>query len=336
MSDRWKLGNYEFVINPRNYGEQVNVVGDTVVTLGGNVISQPTTLAESYSMTSTFYQNRPKITNIVSVPNLGGVELLSGNYYILNNTTKKIDVYNSNLSSLTKSVSLVTTPNGEDFKAFDVQSDGTIWAVEAKGSTDILHKITPTGTMTTSNFTSLTGRVVGIKYDSGNFWVVTSGGNTLYQLDSLLQVQLYLTLPYMNPSKLGYEGITLVNGYIVVAFNNTEETGAYFIDSTNGNICNAFTLPDYIEVTDVAYNGTSYIFSTRNGNQLYYTNGNTLLLDIHNLEKEIKTKGFISMVDDMGVSRRVMVKDYNVDRLEGFLQRYDITINAYKVDRGIA
>jgi hypothetical protein len=42
------------------------------------------------------------------------------------------------------------------------------------------------------------------------------------------------------------------------------------------------------------------------------------------------------MVDDMGVTRRVTVSDYRIERMEGSLQKYSVDISVTKVNRGIS
>jgi hypothetical protein len=111
--------------------------------------------------------------------------------------------------------------------------------------------------------------------------------------------------------------------------------GAMFVDMSNGYICNTFSLPDYTEVSDIAYDGKNYVFSTYAGNKLLYTNGNTLHLDLYNLENQIRNYGFLSMVDDMGVSRRLTVSEYRIERQEGSLEKYSVDISAIKVNRGV-
>lgn len=331
MSDRWQLGNYQFVINPNSNNEQMTVVTDNVITLGGNIISQPTVLKEEYTLSSIFFQGMPKVTSTVSISHASGVEMLSGNYYVLNSTTKNVDVYNTNYSLL-KSIALVSPSNGENFTSFDVQSNETIYAVEDAVSSQILHTVTST-TKTLKTIIGLNGNVQGIKYDNGNLWLVTST-SMLYKTDTSFRVLASMNLPYISSNNLGYKGMTMVNGYLVISFNSSDMTGAYHIDTSTGNIVNAFSLPTYTQITDVVFNGNSFVFTT-NTNQFVYTNGNTLLVDIYTLEKQIKSNGFLSLIDDMGVNRRVTVSQYSIERQSTALQMYNVSITAVKVDRGI-
>lgn len=328
MANRWKLGNYTFTINPNSYGEQVSLVGDTVFTLDGTVITQPTSTTEEYSLSSVFYQNRPRVVSQISMPNLSGIKYVNGKFYVLNNTTKKVDVYNSNLT-FSKSLTIATTPNGENFVAFDVQSDETIWAVEVGATNDIVWKVI-SGVATKTTFS---GHIVGIKYDGTYLWVVS--GTTLYKFNTSFVQQNSLTLPYISPVNVSYRGIDIVKGYLVISFSGDTDSGAYHIDMSNGFICNSFTLPDYTEIIDVTHDGNNFIFATFNTNQLIYTNGNTLMLDVYLLEGEIKTKGFIDMIDDMGVKRRIAVSNYDIERQEGSLAKYSVNIKAIKVNRGV-
>jgi hypothetical protein len=337
MADRWTLGQYKFTINPNKYGEQATMVGDTVVMLDGTVISQPTAMKEEYKLSSIFYQNRPIIKNTVSVPNLGGIEYKNGMYYVLNNTSKTIDVYTTNFSFV-KSLAIIVNPIGtENFTSFDITSTENIYAIKSDLVTDYLYKVAGATVTPIQVPSSVSGRVKGVEYDeiSGNLWLITDT-NTLYKTNINFTVFTTVTMPPINPAK-GYRGMTMVGlNMLVISFNSDNMNGVYFVDTSNGYICNYFSLPDYADISDVTFNGTDYIFSTSVGNKLLYTNGNTLLLDIYNLENEIRSNGFLSMVDDMGVTRRVTVSDYRIERMEGSLQKYSIDISVTKVNRGIS
>lgn len=329
MSDKWKFGSYTFVINPNSNSENINYIGDNAVSLNGTVISMPTVRQEQYSFSSIFFQGMPRILNQVSIPNGIGIEILSGNYYVLNNSNKRIDKYNTNFSLLGSTS--VSVSGNANLLSFDIKNDGSFVVVD-DATNQTLYRISSSGN-TNSSITGLDGTVQGIKAYNGYYWMVTSN-DTFYQTDESLNIINHVSLPYIASDKFGYRGMTVSNGYIVVSFNASDIVGAYHIDKDTGNIVNAFSLPSYIEVYDVAYDGQNFIFSTRNNNQLVYTNGNTVLADVYTLENNIRNNGYLYMIDDMDVTRKVSVSNYSIERKEGFAQMYDVSITVNKIDRG--
>lgn len=329
MSDRWQLGSYTFVINPNGNNENISYVGDNAIALDGTLVAMPTARQEQYSFSSVLFQGMPKITNQITMPNGIGIEVISGNYYSLNNTNKRIDKYDSNFSLLGSTI--VGANTGVNLIAFDVKSDGSFLVVD-DATSQTLYTVT-SGNTGKATITGLDGSVQGLKNYNGYYWMITSN-NTLYQTDTSFNIINSVSLPYISPDKTGYRGMTISNGYLVVSMNNSDMTGAYHIDMSNGNIVNAFSLPNYIEIYDVAYDGNSFIFITKNNNQLLYTNGNTVMVDIYNIENNITNNGFLYMVDDMGVKRKITVGSYSIERQDGFMQKYNINLNVTKIDRG--
>jgi len=328
MSDRWQLGSYTFTINPNKYGEQITYVGDNALTLNGTLISMPTVTQEQYNFTSTLWQPMPRILNQVSIPNGSGVKVVNSNYYILNNVTKNVDVYNSNFG-LVKSVNILS--GNANLLAFDVEPNGTILAVDNSG-TQFFYTIPPSGSATKTTLPGFNGVVQGIKFDNSNMWLVTNN-NILYKTDLSFNILGSISLPNTS-NYLGYRGMTIAGNFLVLSFNNSDTVGALHIDRATGSIINEFGLPSYTPVLDVAYDGTNYIFLTQIGSQLLYTNGNTLHADIYVIENNIKNNGFLYMIDDMGIKRKVTVSSYQIDRVEGYLTMYNIQLQVDKIDRG--
>lgn len=331
MSDRWQLGSYTFVINPNKYGESGSYIGDNAVTLDGTLISQPTVVEEQYNFSSTLYQGMPRILSQVSVPNGSGIEIMSGNYYILNNNTKNIDKYNSNLALLS-STALSSTNTGQNYTSFDVDPSGNFYAVEDLIGGQYLHTVT-SSSKTFKTISNVSGVVKGIKYDSGNLWLITDK-YILYQTDTNFNIINQVTLPYIDPAYLGYKGMTIIGNYLVLVFNSSDITGVYHIDKSTGIIANAFSLPNYTQILDVAYDGQNFVFITNLSSQLVYTNGNTLLADVYTIESNIRNNGYLYMIDDMGVNRKVTVSNYSIDRQDGYLTMYNIQLTVSKIDRG--
>lgn len=328
VSEKWQLGSYTFTINPNKYGEGHTYVGDNAVSLNGTVISMPTTVQEQYNFSSTLYQGSPRLISQVSMPNAVGIKLLSGNYYVGNNSTKKIDQYNSNFS-LIKSYN--TGISSGNILALDIAPNGTIYALDDLSSQQ-LHTITSTSGNTAKAVSNMPNQIEGIKYDSGNLWMVDKGG-ILYQTDMNFNISQRVTLPYVAPQYIGYRGMEIIGNYLVVTFNSSDINGVYHIDKTTGIIANAFEVPTNPTIYDITYDGQNFVFLTSN-NQLIYTNGNTLLADIYTIESNIRNNGYLYMTDDMGVTRKVSVSSYSLDRADGYLTMYNLQLTVNKIDRG--
>lgn len=328
VSEKWQLGNYTFTINPNKYGEGYNYVGDNAVTLDGTVISMPTYVQEQFNFSSTLYQGNPRLLNQVSMPNATGIKLLSGNYYVANNNTKKIDKYNSNFSLTTSYNTGISSGN---ILALDIAPNGTMYALDDLSSQQ-LHTITSVSGNTSKSISNIANKVEGIKYDNSNLWMVDKDG-ILYQTDMNFNINMEVTLPYIDPEYIGYRGMEIVGDYLVVTFNSSDVNGAYHIDRTTGSIANAFEVPTNPNIYDITYDGKNFVFLTSN-NQLVYTNGNTLLADIYTIENNIRNNGYLYMTDDMGVQKMVTVTNYTIDRVDGYLTMYNIQLIVTKIDRG--
>src|SRR5437764_8408351 len=160
VSEKWQLGDYTFTINPNKYGEGYNFIGDNVVTLYGTVISMPTVVQEQYNFSSTLYQGMPRLLNQVSMSNGVSVKLLSGNYYVANNSTKKIDKYSSNFILLSSTSTGITSAN---LLALDVVPSGTMYVLDDLVGGQTLHTVSSSGSATTKVLSNISGEAQGIK-----------------------------------------------------------------------------------------------------------------------------------------------------------------------------
>jgi hypothetical protein len=271
------------------------------------------------------------------MPNAVGIEFSSGNIYALNNSTKNIDKYNSNFV-LQTSYQIASANTGQNYSCFDVKSNtGTFVTIEnnVSGGGFTLRTTSTSLARTSQSYSTLSGNITGIKYDASfnGYWMVNNAG-TLYQTDINCNISSQVNLPYIAPNFDGYKGLSMVGNYLLVSFNGGETNGVYHIDKTTGNIANAFEAPTNPNIYDVAYDGTNFIFLTKNTNQLIYTNGNTLLADIYTIESNIRNNGYLYMTDDMGVTKKVFVSSYSLDRLEGHLTMYSLQLTVIKIDRG--
>lgn len=330
MSKKWKLGGYEFSINPNKYGEKIKIVGDTAISLDGTVISQPTSISTTYNMSSVFFQHRPRINSEVNLGEYVGIEYAGGFLYTLDNTNNTIKKYSKNLSSIEESKQLLDN----DYICFDIDYQNNIaWVVDVYSE---IHGISMDGSVSDVHYaTSVVGSIVGIKLLGGFVWVVTRS-SLLYKLNKdNMSIISGVDLPNIEYIDVGYRGMTAEDNFLIITFNNKEHSGVYYIDSDNGNIVNTFFISKDVKFYDVSYDGRFFVFMKYEEDKILYINGNTVLLDLYIFEREIKKKGFLDFKDDMGVTKRVVVDDYSISRMEGNLNKYKVNISATKVDRGV-
>jgi hypothetical protein len=331
MLERWRLGDYEFRVNPNRAGQRIQMVGDTVKTLDGTVISQPSFAKKTYSLESKFYQHRERVIEEVSI--VGDAIEAKGEFiYTFNFQDKIVRRLNKSLSEETILATL-TTPLPVSFDVTTLQ-DGTpvFWTVE-DGAPNKIHKFDETGTLSQSIVVDSAGTVRGIKVVDDGIWVINSSSE-LYKVDMSGNNLKYTELPFISYSEVGYKGMTIEGDYIIVSYTNDGHSGAYHVNMDNGNTVNHFGLKIDAEVQDIAIDGDKYLMTFNDG-IMRSTKGNTLMLDMYNLERNIRNYGFVDLVDDMGVRVRVYVSDYSIDREEGNLHKYSVSINATKVDRGV-
>lgn len=335
MADRWKFGNYTFQSNPTDYSESLTMVGDTIITLNGNVITQPTYVTEKYSIQSIFFQHRPIINSVVGISNAYAIEFKNNKFYVLDNYNAVIHVYNSNFI-LQKSINVVSS-YANMYTSFDVDSSENIYLTTWDGQSSHIVKVNSSGTLVSDVIYSRNSKAVAIQNYSGQLYVVTSN-SLLHSLNPLYNGAYtdgaVSTLPLMPSDQLGYQGATIVDNYIVVSFYSDGVSGAYHIDLNNGVVVNHFELPVANSVNDICYDGKNFIFLDKSNNQLLYSNGNSVDVDIYELKQQLDTQGMLLMTDDMGYDAYVFANDYTIDRQDDNIYKYQVTINVEKIDRG--
>lgn len=336
MSDRWQFGSYTFKSNPTDYSENISYVGDTVVTLNGNVITQPTYVQEKYQIQSIFFQHRPLIRNIVAVSNANAIEFKNNKFYELDSKNAKVNVYNSNFA-LQKSINVVSTYSNA-YTSFDVDTSENIYLSTWDGQISHMVKVNSSGTLVSDGTYRSGYKIVAIQNYNGQLYVVTSD-SVLHMLNPLINGTYNdnksSSLPYMPPDQLGYQGATIIDHYIVVSYFSDWVSGAYHIDLNNGATVNHFELPSANIVNDICYDGNNFVFLDKSNNQLVYSNGNTVDVDVYELRLQLDTQGMLLMTDDMGFDVYVFANDYTVNRDDTNIVKYQVSIDVEKVDRGM-
>lgn len=335
MSDKWKFGSYIFKSNPTNYSENLSYVGDTVVTLNGNVITQPTYVQEKYQIQSTFFQHRPLLRNIVAVSNASAIEFKNNKFYELDSKNAIVNVYNHNFV-LQKSIS-VSYGYANKYTSFDVDTSENIYLSTWDGSMSHILVVDSSGNLI-SDGTYSVGEIVAIQYYSSQLYVITSN-SILHKLNpihsGMYTDALSANIPKMPIDQLGYQGATIIDHYIVVSYNSNGVSGAYHIDLNNGTTVNHFELPVSNVVNDICYDGTNFVFLDKSNNQLLYSNGNTVDVDVYELRLQLDSQGMLLMTDDMGFDVYVFANDYSINRDDTNIVKYQVTIDVEKVNRGM-
>jgi hypothetical protein len=323
---KWQYGNYVFAINPNSQGTGLEVVGDNGRFLSGASFSQPSFLLEKYGVNAVFFQNRSHQVSQVSLQNSNFIEYYNGNLYVLNKTDDRVDIYNSNFI-LSSSISLSSVPN-KTYLGFDVQSDG-IWVLSDNSTDDTVYKVGLDGSLSSTNSVSRTVISSGIKQLNGYLWILRTNG----AIDKV-RITDFVKVSTLNlPNDLSYVGLSAsTDGNFLIVGNNDIYQKIYHVDYLTGNIINQISFDNMQSMDDVSSNGIN--FYTLKNQKLSVIKGNTVECDLFLLEKEIDSKKYVDLIDDMGVKKRVSVSDYSRSRRKEFEHMYDVSMSIVKTNRG--
>jgi hypothetical protein len=330
MSERWKYGSYQFRINPSSSDQSIEIIGDNVRTLTGALIAQPTAMVENYSLSSVFFQGRTRLISEFSISKCDSFDLYNGNIYVLNKTDDRIDIYNSNLS-LTSSISLAGVAE-KQYLSFDVTSSG-FWLISDGPSATFyaVHKIDFSGNITPA---FLIARAV----EDQLYGIEEFGAFVFLLIESRIEQYAFPNVTKLDtiflPSVF-YNGLSSDGNYLLVGekdnFNNNV---VYHIDTANGNIVNSTYSESITGIHDVAYDGTYLYIYNSAASKVQKIKGNTVLLDIYSLEKEIENNKFVIMTDDLGTERRVRVESLSKQQRIQNEIAFDVSIKVSKINRG--
>lgn len=323
---KWKYGSYEFRINPNAVNSTVQVIGDNVRTLTGAPISQPTGTRENYSVESVFYQPR---TRTISDSSLVAdcMDWYNKKFYAINKANNRVDVYNSNMGT-DPTITLAAITN-KNFTSLDVVSDG-IWVLcRNVGVEDYITKIDFTGTITVATKTlPITGgqNITDIEVLSGNMFAIR--GSKIEKLT----IPALTKLTEITPPSSVIKGLSSDGKYLLLGANDVSWGNIiYHIDIDSGMAINAIANDQLRLMSDLAYDGTYYYGF--GANKIQKIQGNTTMVDIYNLEKEIVSYGFANLVDDIGITKRVMVSSMSKDRILGYENMFNVSLSIDKINR---
>jgi hypothetical protein len=329
MANRWTYGNYQFAINPNSHEMNYEVVGDNVRTLSGAFISQPTSVVETYSISSVFYQTRNRMISEVSIPNGLKVKYYNNSFYVLNKVNDRIDIYNSNFT-LTTSLSL-SALSVKTYVGFEVQTDGTIWVCSDAPVNDTYYKLSNAGALLqTTPLVRTIPSTVGIAVTLGYMWVLKSEGT----LEKVRLTDFAKIATYKLPTGVNYSGLAADGSYLMASNNDNGLRTIYMIDCDNGNTVSSIVMSELTNLSEVTKSATTFYTFNATTSKMQVIKGNTVQLDIYKLEKEILNNRFVTMIDDMGVSYRVYVTDMKKSRRMGYETMYDVSLQIQKVNRG--
>lgn len=325
--NRWKYGNYEFRINPSSAEVSTELVGDTLRTLSGALVSQPSFLKDSYDVESVFYQPRSRVISQVSIQNAAFIRYESDRFYVLNKVNDRIDIYSRNMSSLTGSIPLTGVSN-KSYMSFDIVGN-IIWVVSKAGTTsDVVTQLNSSGSVISSGSVSKTIDCSGVRYFSGSLWLLRTTG----KIDLIKPSDFTKTRTIVLPDGLYYSGISSDGNFLIVG-NGDSYNKILHIDVASGKIVNQISPSNMGRPVDFAYDGKHYyVMSESNGIQKI--EGNTVERDLFLFQHEISTKSFVDMYTDMGVKIRAVINDLSIRRRIGFEHLYDVSMSITKVDRG--
>jgi hypothetical protein len=322
---RWKYGSYEFRINPNSHGVSYSMVGDEVRTLSGALISQPTSFQQDMDISSVFYQGRSRITKEVSIDG-DFIEYYDNKLYILSNSNKAIYVYNNNIQ-LETTISLAQDATYNDYFGIDITST-TIWvAVKKDALKNIIRRFDHNGSLLGSFEIDNTSNLTGIEITSGHLWVLRANAKIEKRSTSDGTLVSTSNLPY----GIYYEGITSDGSFLVIGNNDYDIRVIYHYDTDTNRVASSITLDSLSYIQDIAFDG-DYFMASYYG-KCCFIKGNTTMLDLYKLSRQIEIYNHVELVDDMGSSNRVAVSRFSQSRVEGFEHMYNVSLSVTKVDR---
>jgi hypothetical protein len=340
MSSRWKFGQVQFRINPSSTSSTVSQVGDNVRTLGGAVISQPTGYIETYRMTSRVYQPNARVLREIAMPNTQFIKhyKTNGSIYILNTASSRIEEYDKNFKNIRNIP--ISTQAYMGYVGFDVYNNNFYVFSKVSGTEEIIYKLALDGTLVNgiSNRVPV-GPPLGFAFVGDYLWRLTSTKmQKLNYLGSNFAEMSHIHLP--NPAQTyapdGYLGLTAVDDrYLVASLNSGEDRIIYHMDTFTGSIASAFYVEGAHFIDDIEQIDDRIIILNKTNKNIQVINGNTALLDLHKIEREIEEHGYIYVEDDIGYQTRVTIADYSKERIHGYEHMYTISMRAQITSGGV-
>lgn len=340
MSSRWKFGQVQFRINPSSTSSTVSQVGDNARTLGGAVISQPTGYIETYRMTGRVYQPNAKVLREITMPNTQFIKHYrnNGNIYILNTASSRIEEYDKNFNNIRNIP--ISTQAYMGYVGFDVHNGNFYVFSKVSSTEEMIYRLSLNGALVggISNRVPV-GPPLGFAFVGDYLWRLTSTKMqklNYFASDFAEMKHIHLPNPAQTYSPDGYLGLTAVDDrYLVTSLNRGDSRIIYHMDTFTGSIASVFHIEDAHFIDDIEQIDDRIIILNKTNKSIQIINGNTALLDLHKIEREIEEHGYIYVEDDMGYQTRVTIADYSKERIQGYEHMYTINMRAQITSGGV-
>jgi hypothetical protein len=268
------------------------------------------------------YQPRTRVISDKRFVDTPCIDYANGKYHCVENDA--ITVYSENFSR----INTITMSGLTDMSYAGISTDGISYIFIATSTT--LYKLNYSSGSIVEQFSiPLLGDCVGVSSSGTNIWLMYGGGKL-----AKLTNQMGLLAVYELPFGAWYQGLTMSDSYLVTANNDGDLKTFYHIEPTTGGICNVTYSPDIPWVNDLCYVNNQYALYSKDSNRILLTHLNTVVLDIYKLEKEIETKRYVDMIDDLGFTVRVFVSSLSKDRVLNYEHMYKCGLTIEKIDRG--
>lgn len=321
----WRLGDYEFQVNPSSATETLEFVGDVVTTESGRSIVQQAGYLRKVDCEIIFYQPTPSLLDRYS--SFSNVECIDyyGNKYYLGTSDGKIYILNHNF--ILEQI-IIPQVSVKYFRGI-VVVEGNIYVLAQNVGEygHVIYKLDQEGNiLTTYNY-------------GGSFAVsLTSDGRYLYKLlDSAIIEQVELADGSLVTS---YSLLQQVSNYFSsLCFINNE----YFLACAS-NLISIVDLADSciiyvayidefingVDFKDIVYNGKFFVALNKNRNTIDIFRLNLVEMFLHDFQKRA-SKNNLVLVDEFGLSRMVSISSIEFTRLSNYYLAYSIRFSLDEV-----
>jgi len=317
----WKYGSYVFEIDPYSSTEEIEYIGDKIVTSSGRKIIEPTTYKTARSLSSVFYQPSTHKIETKNLPynNIQCVDFWGEKYY-LGLDDGSIVITNRNFrgdNELTPAIE----PNVKGITFDSVE----IWVLtQVDSTTHKLYSLSPVDGTISSTY-SYSGIVSGLVY-IGEYpfgYLYKQYQNGLIEKIDPSSGDVVGTYDLLTSYGTDFFGATKKDNYYITT-NDNEYIN--FVDLTKNKIIDSEKISTNIsDLTNISANN---YFLISNDYSIYRIN--SVLLDLDQLEKEIKT-GKVILEDDLGNQVNVSINNYNFERLQNHYKAFIVNLNVTEV-----
>lgn len=321
----WKLGNYEFQVNPSSATETLEFVGDVVTTESGRSIVQQAGYVRKVDCEVVFYQPKPSLLGrYSSFPGAECISYCDGKYY-LGTFDGKIYVLNHNFVLEKTIIPQVSVKYFRGIVALG--SNIYVLAQDVGGSSHMIYKLDHTGSV-----------LATYNYGGASAISLTSDGQYLYKLLGSAVV----------------EQVKLVDGNLVTSYNLLQQVSGYFTslcfvnneyclagasslvviaDLVNNSIIYTLYADEFISEVDfgsVAYNGEYFVVLNKKRNTIDVIRLNLVEMFLYDFQKHATENGLV-LIDEFGLSRTVSVSSVEITRLPNYYLAYSVRFSMNEV-----